>query len=316
MTDDKDLRITEQANARFQGVDQWPAGRVLSMILDDQMQAVAAIRNALPQIERAVQDATTRLSRGKGRIVYMGAGTPIRIGVQDGVELTPTFGWPRDRLAFVVAGGKGALTQAVEGAEDDETAAERMVDRLNIGPADVCIAISASGTTPFTRAACRAARRAGALTIGMANNANAPLLKEARHGIYLDSGPEPVGGSTRMNAGTVQKIVLNMISTVLMNNLGHVYDGLMVDMKLNNAKLRQRAERMVAQITGCSHTQAAQALDASGKGVDANVKLAVLIVKGFTPEEGRKALERKEGNLRAVLDSLPRVVPLNPERGP
>lgn len=316
MTDDKELRITEQANARFKGVDQWPVERVLAAILDDQLQAVQAIKSALPQINRAVIAAANRLAAGKGRIVYMGAGTPIRVGAQDGIELTPTFGWPRDRMAFVVAGGRDALLHAVEGAEDDIAAAERTVARLNIGPDDVCIAISASGTTPFTRAACQAARRAGALTIGMANNPDAPLLKDARYPVYLDSGPEPVGGSTRMNAGTVQKIVLNMMSTAIMNSLGHVYDGLMVDMKLNNEKLRQRAERMVAQIAGCTREQAKQALDASGKGADANVKLAVLIVKGVSPESGRKLLEKCDGNLRTALASLAQVVPFTPQPKP
>ncbi len=304
MTDEKDLRITEQANARFKGVDQWPAARVLAMILEEQKQAVAAIENALPQIEEAVAEAAVRLKGGRGRLIVMGAGAAIRIGAQDVIELTPTFGWPRERVALAVSGGKEGLLRAVEGAEDDEGAALRTAARLRIGPDDVCIAISASGTTPFTRAACRAARKAGALTIGIANNPAAPLLRDAELEIYLESGPEPIGGSTRMNAATVQKIALNMFSTALMTKLGHVHDGYMVDMKLNNVKLRQRAERMVMEIAGCPREVAAKALDDSGKGADANAKLAVLIVKGFSADEGRALLQQSEGNLRTALTSL------------
>jgi len=313
MADKKKLRITERANARFKGVDQWPTEDFLSMMLEEQIKAVMAIRDALPQITTFVDQAASRLKNGKGRIIYIGAGTPIRIGAQDGIELTPTYGWSRDRMAFVVAGGKEALFTAIEGAEDDETAARNTVQRLNIGPDDVCIAVSASGITPFTRAAVEAARKAGALTVGFANNPDAPLLTDAELPIYVNSGPEPVGGSTRMNAGTVQKVVMNMISTALMNKLGHIFDGYMVDVIPTNDKLRERQKNMVMAITGCAEDQAVQALKASGKGLKANVKLAVLIVAGLTAEEGRQLLREQEGSLRGALQSIsPRPMPLTP----
>lgn len=301
---DRESRITEQFNARFKGMDEWPSARVLSSILDDQLQAVKAIGLALPQIDAAVREAAARLKGTSGRLVYIGAGTPARLGVQDGTELTPTFGWPRERMAFVVAGGQKALFEAVEGAEDDTAAARSDIAALNLTKDDVCIAVSASGTTPYTVEALKQAGGAGAATVGIASNASAPLLREADFPIYLDSGPEPVGGSTRMNAGTVQKIVLNMISTAVMVKLGHVFDGMMVDVKLNNAKLRQRAERMIMTIAGCSKEEAAKALAASGRGANANVKLAVLIARGCSPEEGRLLLDEREGNLRAALNHL------------
>ncbi|MCB9991289.1 MAG: N-acetylmuramic acid 6-phosphate etherase [Rhodospirillales bacterium] len=302
MTKKTDDRITEQFNDRFRGMDEWPVDQVLSRILEDQIRAVQAVRAAVPQIDAAVREAARRLQGTDGRLIYIGAGTPARLGVQDGTELTPTFGWPKERMAFVIAGGQKALFEAVEGAEDDVAAARRDIAALNVGEHDVCIAVSASGTTPYTVEACRVAREAGAASIGIASNAKAPLYTVSDFPVYLDSGVEPVGGSTRMNAGTVQKIALNMISTAVMVKLGHVFDGMMVDVKLNNVKLRQRAERMVSKITGCDEEQAAKALDASGQGVNANVKLAVLIVKGYSPEAGRKLLDETSGNLRTALN--------------
>lgn len=297
---DKAPPRTEASDPLYAGIDQWPADQVLLAILAAQERAVAAVRPAIPAMAAAAEEAAQRLLDPKGRIIYIGAGTPARLGVQDGVELTPTFGWPQARMDFVIAGREKALLQSVEGAEDDVAAAEAQVAALNLTAADVCIAVSASGTTPFTVAACKAAHAAGAQTIGISSNEPSSLLQEAAHKIFIDSGAEPVAGSTRMNAGTAQKVALNMISTLIMMRLGHVFDGMMVDVQLNNEKLRQRAEKMIARITQCAPEAAATALERA----DGKVKLAVLLVKGLTPEQGRERLERDGGNLRRVLEGL------------
>jgi N-acetylmuramic acid 6-phosphate etherase len=292
---------TEAADDRFRGIDGWPGERILGAILDSQEEAVGAVRAAIPVLEAAAEEAARRLGQGgQGRLIYIGAGTPARLAVQDGSELTPTYGWPALRLAFVIAGGAQALLAPVEGAEDDAAEAQKLIAGLKLTAADVCVAVSASGITPFTVAACAAARRQGALTIGLSSNPGTPLLDAAEHKIFLDSGPEPVAGSTRMNAGTAQKVALNMFSTLTMIRLGRVYDGYMVDVELTNAKLRRRAERMVGDITGCAAAHAAQALEKSG----GSVKLAVLVAKGYSVEEGKKMLAENGGNLRRVMDRL------------
>ena len=177
---------------------------------EGQLEAAGAVRGALEAIAAAVEDAVPALQRG-GRIVYVGAGTSGRIGVQDGAELTPTYDWPEDRLVFAMAGGLDALVRSSEGAEDNEAAGAKAMADAKIGANDVVIGIAASGTTPFTIGALRAATAAGAVTIAVANNPGAPLLEVARHRILVDTGSEVVAGSTRMNAGTAQKIVLEPV---------------------------------------------------------------------------------------------------------
>jgi len=291
---------TESFDSRFKGLDQWDNETILTALLAAQERAVAALHPVLPALADAAQEAAQRLRRGSGRLIYAGAGTPARLGVLDGTELTPTFGWPAQRLGFVIAGGAAALLQAVEGAEDDTAQATRDLAAQSPGPEDICIAVSASGRTPYTLAVCRGARAAGALTIGIASNQAAPLLSAADHGIFIDSGPEPVSGSTRMNAGTVQKIALNMLSTLIMIRMGRVYDGMMVDVALNNEKLRLRARRMLEEITGCRPDAATEALaDAGG-----HVKLAVLLLNGLTVVTAKKLLAHHHGDLRAALTSL------------
>jgi N-acetylmuramic acid 6-phosphate etherase len=291
---------TETADSRFKGIDQWPGDQVLLAIIESQEKSVTAARAAIPVMAAAAEEAANRLRGSKGRLVYIGAGTPARLAVQDGSELTPTYGWPRVRLAFVIAGREKALLQPVEGAEDDVQAALDAIAELNLTRDDVCIAVSASGTTPFTLEAMRAAKALGAQTIGIANNPDTPLLQDADFAIYLDSGAEPVAGSTRMNAGTAQKVALNMISTLTMIKLSRVYDGMMVDMELTNAKLRKRALRMIGDITGCTPDEAKDALAKAGD----SIKLAVLVVKGLAPAEGRTLLQNCEGNLRTALIRL------------
>jgi len=293
---------TESFDPRYRGLDARDDAGVLAALLSAQGDALASVGAVAPSLAAAARAVAARLGRGNGRLVYAGAGTSARLGVQDGVELVPTFGWPRERLGFLVAGGMAALTIAVEGAEDDEAAGARDARTLDLGPADVTVALSASGRTPYTLAACRAARAAGALTIGLANNPGAPLLAAAEHGILLDSGPEPIAGSTRMGAGTAQKVALNLLSTLAMMRLGRVYDGLMVDMMATNAKLEERARRMVAAIAGVDEAAAAAALAAAG----GHVKTAALVAHGLPTDAARLLLDDHDGDLRAALARLPR----------
>lgn len=236
---------TEARLAAELWLDRLDDADALRVMLENQAGASAAVAASLAQIEAAAGAMTARLAADeRARIIYAGAGTSIRIAVQDGVELGPTFDWPADRLAYLVAGGDGALMTAVENAEDDGAAAMQAVAALGLSPSDILIALSASGRTGFTCAAARAARQDGALTIGIANNDGSELLEAAEIAIPLVTGPEAVAGSTRLKAGTAQKICLNMISTLVMTRLGYVRDGQMVAMKPGNAKLRERYDRI------------------------------------------------------------------------
>ena len=241
---------TERVSPRYSGIDVWDPADVLDAMIEGQFSAVAAVRAARPELERAALAMETRL-RDHGRLIYAGAGTSGRLAVQDGAELMPTFGWPPERLLLLIAGGDQAMVRAIEGAEDEIEQGKDLVKRRGVRADDVLIAVAASGTTPFTLACLREAKRLGALTIGIANNPGAPLLEEAEHPILLRTGPEPIAGSTRMNAGTAQRIALNVLSSLVMIRLGRVYKGLMVDVNASNAKLALRREAILLQ----SHRQ-------------------------------------------------------------
>jgi N-acetylmuramic acid 6-phosphate etherase len=290
---------TEQLSPRYLDLDAWPTSEVVAAMYEGQLAAAAAVRGALDAIAAAVDDAVPPLRRG-GRIVYVGAGTSGRIGVQDGTELPPTYGWPSDRVIFSMAGGLGALVQSVEGAEDNEAAGAQAMTDAGIGPDDVVIGLAASGTTPYTIGALKAAGQLGALTIGVANNPGTPLLEVARHPILVETGPEVIAGSTRMKAGTAQKIVLNLFSTAVMVRLGRVYHGLMVHMRASNIKLRRRAERIVREIVNCSAEDAARFVEQA----DGDVKTAILLGLGLNATEAAQVLARHDGNLRAAIGEL------------
>jgi N-acetylmuramic acid 6-phosphate etherase len=292
---------TEQSSPRYLDLDAWSTGEMLDAMYEGQLAAAAAVRGALSALAAAVDDAVPALRRG-GRIVYAGAGTSGRIGVQDGTELPPTFGWPSARIVYAMAGGLGALVESVEGAEDDEEAGAAAITDAQTGADDVVLGIAASGTTPFTIGALRAAGSAGAITIAIANNAGAPLFEVARHRILVESGPEVIAGSTRMKAGTSQKIVLNLFSSAVMVRLGRVYLGSMVHMRAANAKLRRRAEGMVSQIVGCSAKEAARHVE-QARG---DVKTAVMLALGLQPAEASEMLEKHDGNLRHAVDEVRR----------
>lgn len=292
-----DQPATEHASARFDALDAWDDAAILDTLWEGQLAAVASVRAALPALTAAAAEAAPRLQAG-GRLVYAGAGTSGRIAVQDGAELAPTFDWPADRLVLLMAGGEAALLHSVENAEDRADLAAALVERETIGELDVVIGLAASGTTPWTLACLTASRERGALTIGIANNPDTSVLAAAAHPILLATPPEPVAGSTRMGAGTAQKVVLNLFSTLLMVRLGRVYRGRMVDMRARNAKLHRRAERMVQELTGAAPETVRSALAEAG----GHVKTAVLVVGGETPEQARVKLERHGGRLRDALE--------------
>jgi N-acetylmuramic acid 6-phosphate etherase len=291
------MSMTEDRDPRFNSIDQWPTVDAVEAMLDGQIAAILAIRDATQSIAIAADAAAHRLSKG-GRLIYAGAGTSGRVAVQDGVELSPTFGWPENRLGYLLAGGMAALSHSAEGAEDDEAAGKAAVLAEEIGDDDVVVGVAASGRTPFTIAVLNAARAAGALTIAISNNPDAPILDAGEYGIVAATGSEIIAGSTRMKAGTAQKAILNILSTAIMLRLGRVYNGLMVDMQISNDKLQARAEAMIASITGCSDQKAAKALEQTGR----DIKAAILVALGATPSEARVQLTIHKGILRSALD--------------
>lgn len=293
------MRDTEFRNPRFIDLDRWDTLDTVEAMLEGQLAAIASIASQTSTIASAA-DAAAQSLMGGGRLIYAGAGTSGRIAVQDGVELGPTFNWPGDRLVYLMAGGPEALTASVEGAEDDGDEGCRLIGANAVGPGDVAIGVAASGRTPFTVAAISAARQAGALTIGIANNASTPLLDAAEFAISLQTGGEIVAGSTRMKAGTAQKAVANMLSTAIMLRLGRVYRGLMVDMVVSNDKLLQRAQGIVAMLAGCSESAAIGAVESAGH----DIKRAVLIALGQSPHEAAELLDRTGGILREAIAIL------------
>ena len=301
---------TERPSPRYTGIDVWDPVEVLDAMIGGQFAAVAAVRAARPELARAALAMEARLRNG-GRLVYAGAGTSGRLAVQDGAELMPTFGWPRDRLLLFIAGGEEAIVRAKEGAEDEPEQAIDLIGRHGIASNDVLIAVAASGTTPFTLACLREARRFNALTIGIANNPGTPLLQEAEHAIFLETGPEPISGSTRMNAGTAQRIALTLLSSLVMIRLGKVYAGLMVDVQASNAKIAGRRENMLIHLTGSSSEDVREAL----RRAHGSVKLALLLLKGCDLEEAETVLDRAGGQLRGAL-ALVAQGPSNGRRGP
>lgn len=293
------MSTTETFSSRYRGLDTWDDETVLAAFLEGQWRAVEAVSAASPAVAAAARAIVERIG-DTGRIIYVGAGSSGLIAAFDGTELAGTFNWPESRTIFVLAHGT-ELKPGIPGAPDDDSelgAAE--IARLALEPADAVIAVTASGSTPFTLAAARAAREARALTIGLANNADAPLLSLVEVPVFLDSGPEIIAGSTRMDAGTAQKAALNLLSSLVMIRLGRVFDGNMVDFRADNAKLRERAVAMLTEITGVGQSDASSALDICG----GRVKHAALVASGLAPAEADRILAEANGNLRAALSRL------------
>ncbi|MBW7916747.1 MAG: N-acetylmuramic acid 6-phosphate etherase [Trueperaceae bacterium] len=289
---------TEAASADYSGLDAWPAARILAAITDANRRAIDAVAAALPDLERAATGIEERLRRG-GRLVYIGAGTSGRLGVQDAAELAPTFGF--DRALTLLAGGDSATTQAKEGAEDDVAAAGHDVAAAAIGELDAVVGVAASGGTAYTVAALEHARARGAFTVGIANNPGTALLRAGDVGVLLATGPEVLAGSTRLAAGTAQKAALNALSTTVLVRLGGAYDNLMVGMRPVNAKLRVRAVQIVARGAGVDEAAATKALAAAGD----DIRRAIVMTKaGVTAERAEAALRARGGSVRDALADL------------
>ena len=288
---------TETPDGRHADLDQYPTDELVAVLVDDQINAVNAVRTAAPALARAVTAAVPRIEAG-GRLIYVGAGTSGRLGVLDSVELYPTFSWPHERAVALLAGGVDAMFIAVEGAEDDIARGAADLMEIHPGPNDVVLLLAASGGTPYVLGALRAAREAGSLTVGFANNTDAPVAGEAEIGVTLDTGSEIISGSTRLKAGTSQKIALNTFSSALMVRLNKVYGNLMVDLKPTNAKLVLRAVRLTMFATGADESAARQALEQC----DFHVKVAIVaLTKKTSIDQARGLLEASRGSVRQAL---------------
>lgn len=288
---------TEAADPRFADIDRVPVAEVARIMNEADHDVPAAVARELGNIVPAIEAATTRMKAG-GRLVYVGAGTPGRIGILDASECPPTFSTPPEQVFAIIAGGPTAIVSPMEGAEDDAGAGAAAIEDAGIGPRDTVIGIASSGRTPYVVAAVTRARELGALTVGLSCNAGTVLSAAAEHGIEVLVGPELISGSTRLKAGTAQKLVLNMFSTIIMVQLGKTYGNLMVDVKATNGKLRERAIRIVGTITGTDRDTAVAALETTSY----NVKRAVLKLRlGLADADAAALLETTGGSLRAAM---------------
>ncbi len=289
---------TESLHPDHGGLEGYGSDALVRAFVDDQQQALAAVQAAVPALAAAVDAALPRLRGGSGRLVYVGAGTSGRLGMLDGVELPPTFSWPTYRAIGLLAGGPRAMFVSVEGAEDSAEQGASDVQAAEVTAQDVVVLIAASGTTPYVLGAAQAARAAGALTIGLANNPGAPLLAAVQHPVLLDTGPEVISGSTRLKAGTAQKMALNALSSALMVRLHKVYRNLMVDVKASNDKLRRRALMLAMRATGADAARAQAALQAC----EQQVKPAIVMLRlGCDAARAQALLQAHEGSVRLAL---------------
>lgn len=287
---------TESFDPTFDGIEAWPLPDLAQALLTSQVAAAQAATAAAPALARAIEATAQRLHAG-GRLVYLGAGTSGRLAVLDASELKPTFDWPPERALALIAGGPGAMTVAVEGAEDDTTAARADLSALGLSARDVVIGVAASGRTPYTLAGVAYGAERGALTLAVTNVAGSPLALATEIALVAETGPEVLAGSTRMKAGTAQKILLNCLSTGVMMRLGLVHRGRMVAMRPTNAKLRARAQAMVAELSGALPDAAALALEQGG-----TITVAVLMLaRGLGAEAARERLAQAGGVLAKAL---------------
>lgn len=290
--------LTEQQNPNSNALDQMSALEIVQVMNAEDRTVAQTVQAALPQIAEAVEAIVSAFDRG-GRLFYVGAGTSGRLGILDAVECIPTFGTPPEQVQGLMAGGEAAFVRAVEGAEDDEAQARADLQAQALSAADVVVGIAASGRTPYAISAVQYAREIGAKTVGLACNVPAPLLDASDIAIGLPVGPEVLTGSTRLKAGTAQKMALNMLSTASMVRIGKVYGNLMVDVQITNAKLAQRARRIVMQVSGADETTAAALLEQSG----GSAKLAIAMHHlNSDAEAARAALDAVGGHLRAILE--------------
>jgi N-acetylmuramic acid 6-phosphate etherase len=293
----KITRPTEQRNPRTRGLDKKLTLEVVRAIHREDATVPGAVAGALPAIARAVGAIAQAFQHG-GRLFYVGAGTSGRLAALDAAELPPTFGTPARTVQAVIAGGRRALTHAVEGAEDNRAQGARDLAARKLNANDVVVGITASGSTPYVLGAIEFARRSKAVTIGITSNPRTPITHAAKISIVTPTGPEIITGSTRMKAGTAQKLVLNMLSTAAMIRMGRVYDNWMIGVTLTNRKLQARGLRILAEASGATVAEATRALRQSGHNLD----VALIMVKGgVSARDARRKLRAAQGNLREAL---------------
>jgi N-acetylmuramic acid 6-phosphate etherase len=292
-----DRGATEQRNPASKNLDRMPVEKILRLMNREDSKVAASVAREIPAIAEAVDAIVARIESG-GRLIYVGAGTSGRLAVLDAAECPPTFGVPRTLVKALIAGGRKALTQAVEGAEDSASNAVRDLKKARLSRNDVVVGVAASGSTPYVVAAVAFAKRRKALTIGVASNRDCPLRSAVDIAITPEVGPEILTGSTRLKAGTSEKLVLNMLSTAVMVRLGHVYDNLMIDMALTNQKLRERSTRILEEASRQKPQAVEHALRQSGH--DLRVAL-VMLKKGVSAAAAKKKLKEAKGNLRTAL---------------
>jgi N-acetylmuramic acid 6-phosphate etherase len=293
----QERRRTELRNPASRGLDRMSTEAVLRVINREDQKVAIAVGREIPSIAKAVDAIVAGIRKG-GRLIYVGAGTSGRLAILDASECPPTYGVSRQLVQGLIAGGRKAVTGAVEGAEDSVANGVRDLKAKKILREDIVVGIAASGTTPYVLGALEFARKRGATTVAVTANRKSPLAKHARIVIAVEVGPEVVTGSTRMKAGTSQKLVLNMLSTASMVRLGHVYDNLMIDLTLTNEKLLQRGVRVLMEASGAESPAAAHALRQSGH----DVRVALTMLKtGTNAKAARTRLRLANGNLRQAL---------------
>ncbi|MBR8829691.1 MAG: N-acetylmuramic acid 6-phosphate etherase [Chroococcopsis gigantea SAG 12.99] len=292
--------LTEQINPNSQNLDALNSLELVQLFNQEDARTLDAIANAAPEIARTI-DAAAHSLRGGGRLFYVGAGTSGRLGVLDAAECPPTFCTPPELVQAIIAGGASALVRSSESLEDNAIDGARAIMDREITSLDVVIGITAGGTTPYVHGALKSAKERGAITVGISCVTSQQVPLDVDIDIRLLTGPEIVAGSTRLKAGTVTKMALNIISTGTMVKLGKVYGNRMIDVAVTNQKLHDRALRIISDITGLDRAAAELLLEKSGK----KVKLALLMHwSGLTPEEGEKLLHYHQGNLRSALKAL------------
>ncbi|MGA3177287.1 MAG: N-acetylmuramic acid 6-phosphate etherase [Candidatus Acidiferrum sp.] len=290
-------RQTEQRNPGSRNLDRMTAIQIVRLMSREDRKVPTAVARELPAIAQAVEAILQRIENG-GRLIYVGAGSSGRIATLDASECPPTFGTPPELVQALIAGGKRAMTQAVEGAEDRWGEAVRDLKRIRLTGADAVVGIAASGTTPYVLAALAFAKKRKALTIAITSSRRSPLARAARIAIAPEVGPEVIAGSTRLKAGTAQKLVLNMLSTATMVRLGHLYDNLMIDVARTNEKLRDREKRILMEASGRDVSAVEHALRQSKH----NLRLALIMLKrNISAEQAKKRLAAARGHLRRAL---------------
>lgn len=289
--------VTEKRNQKTRNLDKMTPLELVTVMSEEDENVISAVRAQLPQIAEVVEWCTGRLSK-EGRLIYMGAGTSGRLGVLDAVECLPTFGVDSGKVIGLIAGGERAFVRAVEGAEDSKELGENDLKEIHLTSEDVVIGIAASGRTPYAIGGLQYAKSTGCKTAAIVCNADSEMAKEAEVAIELIVGPEVLTGSTRLRAGTAEKMVCNMISTASMVGIGKAYENLMVDVVQTNAKLVRRAEDIVIEATGCNREKAKEILTQA----EGNAKTAIVAILSNCPvEEARERLAKANGHVRYAI---------------